>query len=262
MFGRMIWRVVQGSVPARSKASIAARLIRSLDGADRRQVQRWLSIASLDSTCEQLVAQGVRVEDVVDVGAQKGNWTRVIKRFFPAARVVMVEADRSNEGDLAAVEEQWPGSVWRAMELVGERARPGVPFHLSESGSSVLRDVSGAAARRVFLDMRTLDDVVRESPLESVDLLKIDAQGYELKILEGARNLLEDVELVLLEVSMIRLYEGCPLLSHVVAFMASRGFRAYDITEFHLRPLDGAMAQVDILFARDDSRLVGTEGWN
>ena len=57
------------------------------------------------------------------------------------------------------------------------------------------------------------------------------------------------------------LYKDSPLLADVVEFMESIHFRAYDICEFHRRPMDDAMAQIDILFARKDCSLFAREGW-
>ena len=261
MLKQMIWQAANKLVPVRFRASLATGLLRSLDAESRRRVQGWLSIVSLESTCEQLVGLGVAIDGIVDVGAHEGKWTRAVKRYFPEARVLMLEAERSKESELEKVAACWPGTVWYAIELVGEKARRGVEFHQAESGSSVLADATGGGADTVLLDMKTLDGVVSNSRVGKVDLLKIDTQGYELKILGGASRLLSTVELVLLEVSLIRLYEDSPLLADVVSFMDSHGFRAYDLCEVHLRPLDGAMAQVDVLFVRNDSRLVAREGW-
>ena len=61
---------------------------------------------------------------------------------------------------------------------------------------------------------------------------------------------------MLLEVAIIEINEGAPLLHDVVAFMKSHGLVAYDILEIHRRPLDTALNQVDIIFVREDSRLI------
>ena len=92
--------------------------------------------------------------------------------------------------------------------------------------------------------------------VEAPALLKIDAQGYELQILMGATNVLSAFEAVLLEVAIIEINEGAPLLHDVVAFMKSRGFVTYDILEIHRRPLDNALNQVDIIFIREQSQLI------
>ncbi len=98
-----------------------------------------------------------------------------------------------------------------------------------------------------------------DSMLEKVDqpaLLKIDAQGYELQILKGASTILPAFEAVLLEVAIIEVNKGAPLLHDVVAFMRANGFVSYDILEIHRRPLDQALNQVDLVFVREQSHLI------
>ena len=60
--------------------------------------------------------------------------------------------------------------------------------------------------------MRTLDEIAEKVGLTTVDLLKIDAQGYELEILRGAEALLPHVMTLLFEVTFYRQYEGGALL--------------------------------------------------
>ena len=59
---------------------------------------------------------------------------------------------------------------------------------------------------------------------------------------------------MLLEVSLFRLNGANPQLGDVVCAMRDRGYVVYDIYGGHLRPLDGALAQVDLAFVRDDGR--------
>ena len=49
--------------------------------------------------------------------------------------------------------------------------------------------------------------------------------------------------------------KGAPLLSDIVAYMVDAGFVPYDIFNLCYRPLDGALAQIDVSFVRKDSAL-------
>jgi hypothetical protein len=48
--------------------------------------------------------------------------------------------------------------------------------------------------------------------------------------------------------------KGGPQLYDVVTFMESHGFVVYDIFGAHYRPLDGAMAQVDMAFVKENNQ--------
>jgi FkbM family methyltransferase len=189
---------------------------------------------------------------VIDVGAFEGGWSRMVRRIWPASRLVMVEPNHAKQPALRELAAALPAALH--CELLGARDGEQVSFHVMESGSSVLAERSGVPRATETRVLRTLDALVGDAhgPL----LLKIDAQGYELQILEGAAQVLARAEAVLLEVALIEINERAPLLHDVVAFMKARGFVAYDILEIHRRPLDRALNQVDLIFVREESTLI------
>ena len=102
--------------------------------------------------------------------------------------------------------------------------------------------------------LRTLDSILATDNFPQPDLIKLDVQGYELEVLKGSETALAGAEAVLMEVSIVELYQESPVLHHVTAFMAERGFRAYDICSLLRRPLDRALCQIDIIFVKETSR--------
>lgn len=75
----------------------------------------------------------------------------------------------------------------------------------------------------------TLDHIVAREHLR-VDVLKVDTQGSELDILDGAQACLrESVFLAEVEVSFLERYRGQPLCHEVTAYMAARGFELLDL---------------------------------
>ena len=99
--------------------------------------------------------------------------------------------------------------------------------------------------------MVAIDDVCEEKGLMAPYLIKVDVQGGELEVLSGASRSLSDAEVVILEVSLFEFVEDGPELHDVVTFMKAKGFVAYDMFGGHTRPLDGALAQVDIVFVKE-----------
>lgn len=78
-------------------------------------------------------------------------------------------------------------------------------------------------------------------------LLKIDTQGYEEKVLVGASNFLSSVKGVLVEVSLIPLYEGQKLFDDIYEILKTRGFHLWGIFPAFVNKSNGRMLQVDLL---------------
>jgi hypothetical protein len=129
-------------------------------------------------------------------------------------------------------------------------------FPEAPTGSSVLSTWKGKGVQEVVRRMQTLDTVLAEAGMAGVDLIKLDVQGYELEVLKGAAKSLKTMQAVLMEVSLIEMYQGNPLLHDVVAFMQQQDFVTYDICSLMRRPLDSALAQVDMIFVPRSSPLV------
>eukprot|EP00928_Gymnodinium_smaydae_P062995 TRINITY_DN46705_c0_g1_i1.p1 TRINITY_DN46705_c0_g1~~TRINITY_DN46705_c0_g1_i1.p1 ORF type:complete len:577 (-),score=40.82 TRINITY_DN46705_c0_g1_i1:204-1934(-) len=73
--------------------------------------------------------------------------------------------------------------------------------------------------------------------IENVDLLKLDVQGMELAILQGAQDMLKRVLVVHAEVSFEPMYVGQPLFGDIDAFLRSHGFNFHRFLKSHKNPV-------------------------
>lgn len=250
-------------VPASVRQALLRGAFSIMPEGQRDEVRKSFQMASVEWSLRNIRALGFRPGRVVDVGAYVGNWTRMAKSIFPESKVLMVEAQPSKEPEMRrACAEHPPGEVSYRITLLGPEEREGVRFYELETGSSVLSEQSSIARTEATYPMRTLDAVLSEAGFGGADLLKLDVQGYELEVLKGAGRTLEGAEVVLMEVSLLRVNEGAPLLADVLQFMGERGFRAYDICSFIRRPLDNALWQSDFIFVRETSPLLASQSFN
>jgi FkbM family methyltransferase len=172
----------------------------------------------------------------------------------------MVEPQSARKERLLALTHALDG-VELAPVLLGATVASEVTFYRAETGSSVLRDPGNGATQSTAMQMTTLDAVTLGTGFERPDFLKLDVQGYELEVLKGGERLLESVEAVMMEVNLIAVYEGAPLVHEVVSYMAARGFRVYDVCTFFRRPYDNALWQMDMIFVRSTSALMASTRW-
>jgi FkbM family methyltransferase len=195
---------------------------------------------------------GFRPGTIIDIGANVGDWTKLIKGIFPGASVLMVEAQRELEGDLRSVASQYRDVEYR-IALLGAAKLKSVQFHVGGTGSSIYRERSNASMATFDASMTTLDEIV-PCPLRSPIFLKLDVQGAELDVLRGATATLQNTEVVQLETALLSYNEGAPTSADLIAFMDKCGFAIFDIANF-IRPNGKDLVQIDIIFVRKDSKL-------
>ena len=195
---------------------------------------------------------GLAPGTVIDVGVARG--TPDLYEAFPGLPLLLVEPLAEHEGLLQEVCAQRPGSAYA---LAAAGPAPGsleIAVHRVPECSSVLgdRDPGGEPAPRRTVPVVRIDDLVANHGLRGPFVVKVDVEGAELQVLEGARETLQSTDVVLLEVSFFELVPGGAQVAEVLAWMRDAGFAAYDIYHGHTRPLDGALAQVDVAFVRED----------
>ena len=83
-------------------------------------------------------------------------------------------------------------------------------------------------------------------------LIKVDVQGAELSVMDGAEGILQETEVIILEVSLFKTMSTNPEIHDVLGYMRKRGFVTYDIFGFRYRPLDGALSQIDMVFVKEN----------
>lgn len=83
--------------------------------------------------------------------------------------------------------------------------------------------------RTEAVETRRLDDIPETA---GVDFLKLDVQGGELMVLQGAETRLKDVLVIHTEVEFIPLYKGQPLFADIDIFVRSHGFALHKLKLF------------------------------
>jgi FkbM family methyltransferase len=201
---------------------------------------------------------------VVDVGANDGWFARLVFRFAPEASVLSFEPLRSQHARLAKMKTQFSQYDYR-VSAVGDCASMVRINEYETSGlSSVLKlnnseyqyagDVFGTKVVAEYevecvpLDKYAGDFAARSKALT---LLKIDTQGYELKVLQGATDLLRSrfFDYVLVEILTVEKYEKAPSFLDIFTLLASHGYHLADIHPSY-REANGWLTEFDCVFSK------------
>ena len=202
--------------------------------------------------------RGYQPSVVYDVGAAAGTWTRMAIEFWPRASFVCFEPLEERRAALEVLAAAHPGQVIVQPCGVGD-----ADAELSLGVTDFLWDSSfayaGKSARRHMV--RRLDALHQEGRIPRPSFVKIDVQGFEMRVMEGGREVVSGADFILMECNFFAFCGDMRTLDETVAFMSARGFIPYEFVDFLRRPLDGAMGQCDILFARRDHPLRNDRRW-
>jgi FkbM family methyltransferase len=223
----------------------------------RQSIKRKLFVVQdMTARLKNLQRAGFTPTGVIDGGAYQGDWTKEIWAVWPQVPVAIVEPLEARQAGLKSLAQTVVGTFVVPNALA---AQSGVThFALGETNSGIVSEAS--AGTTVEVSCTTLETLLEEHPSFKPNFLKLDLQGHELPALKGAGARLQQFEVVLLEVSVIRIGE-VPSFSEMDQFMISQGFRIYDVIPQYYRPLDGALWQMDVFFVRNDSPLVASREW-
>jgi FkbM family methyltransferase len=202
-----------------------------------------------------------KVNVVLDVGANVGQFARELrKQSGYRGRIVSFEPMRDAHEALQRAAASDP--AWDVARRSAIGARCGViTINVSRNSvsSSVLEmlDAHASAAPQSHYEaseevpLATLDSLAAEI-IHPGDrpFLKIDTQGYESEVLDGASGLLRRTVGVQLEMSLIPLYGGQKLMPELTQRVTAAGFELWDIAPTFADPRSGRMLQVDATFFR------------
>lgn len=209
---------------------------------------------SLAEAYAHLSGLGFQPKTVVDVGVASG--TQELYQAFPDSFFVLIEPLKAFEPQLLSILERYKGLyvLAAAGAKTGQALFHAHPNHLE--GSSLYKESIDPEAdgEEISVPMIRVDDILAEQGLQGPFLLKVDVQGAELQVLEGAQRTLTQTEVVVLEASLFAFLQGAPQFFDVIGYMKERGFVVYDLIPGWHRPLDNALAQVDLVFVKEEGR--------
>lgn len=203
------------------------------------------------------IRNGMHANTVVDVGAAFGNWTRMCMGLLPWAKYVLIEPLEQYDKWLIPLQKQFP-DVERVKAAAATASGSTTMFlHEDWVGSSLYLEEEGPAVdgTPMRVDLTTVDEILAQRSLSGPFLLKVDVQGAELQVLEGATATLRHTEYALVETSLFQFFKSGPLIHDVISFMKQQGFVIYDILSPAYRPLDNALGQIDLAFVPERSVL-------
>lgn len=215
-----------------------------------------LALGVVPGVEHQTALKGLGFDGIIDVGANRGQFTLAMRLCLPNVPVVAFEPVPSEARAFRKVHAK-AVNVTLIDTAVGETAGEAI-LHLSNCADSSSLLPIGREHIRLYPDtaevgkltvlVKRLDDFAGYWHGKGRQLLKLDVQGFELQVLRGALNTLDTCAHVYVECSEVSLYDGQSLRSEVQAFLEGAGFRLAGC--FNPTLAEGKLVQADYLFSR------------
>jgi FkbM family methyltransferase len=206
---------------------------------------------------DRLTEHGITT--VIDVGANTGQYATKLLEARYRGTIVSVEPLREPYEQLAGQAAKRPN--WEAVHAAMS-AEPGtLTVHIAgnSQSSSVLPMLdlhASAAPKSQYIGVEdvpasTVDELLGERGIDpTACFLKIDVQGYESAVLDGAARTLPALAMVELELSLAPLYDGQALMPELVQRMADNGLVPWAFNPTFADARTGQLLQVDGVFIR------------
>lgn len=197
---------------------------------------------------------------LLDVGANTGQYVQIMRSYGYSGRVVSFEPLGDVYRQLqahAAADEAWETvhcalGAEEDLSTINVAVNPQCSSLLPVQDEFVSASPSSAFVAQEQVRVRRLDqEFPRFYQPGDRPYLKIDAQGFEKKVLEGAGSALDHIVGVQMELSLVSLYEGETLLDEMIQYMRDHDFILRSIEPVHVVKETGHMLQVDGVFFRE-----------
>ena len=208
------------------------------------EVNRFSEGMSLDAALTRLQAKQIQIKTVVDVGASDGRWTKSVRPFYPDAHYLLIDANGIHEPALSRLVENDPAIEY---VIAAAGAHQGeIDFDARDQFGGVALD--DATDYSVKLPVITVDQAVAEKGLSGPFLLKLDTHGFEVPIFEGAKAILAQTDIIVVETYNFEITDSSLRFAEMVAYLDTCGFRPIDMCEPLFRPQDKSLWQFDLIF--------------
>ncbi len=202
-----------------------------------------------------------KIDLVLDVGANAGQSAKKIFASGYKGRIISFEPVPGPFKKLkskAAKNPQWSVIQAAIGEMDGE-----IEIYVAENleSSSILpmlpRHKEAAPDSKEIGVIKTpllrLDSLKEEGKIGNQDciFLKIDVQGFELQVIKGSLEILNQVHVIQLEMSLVPLYEGSPLFEEVLSTLKQYGFSLFSLIPGFSDPDTGQLLQMDGIFIQE-----------
>jgi FkbM family methyltransferase len=200
-----------------------------------------------------------QIDLLIDVGANTGQYSCLMRDYGYKGRIISFEPLIDAYNKLIQLKENDP--LWDAFNFaLGDKHEKSFINISGNSYSSSILDMldthldsapeSKYIARQEIL-IKKLDEIFTDISNESSNImLKMDVQGFEKEVLDGAKNCINQVDIIQLEMSIKPLYKDELILCEMINYLDKLNFELFSLENGYFDSDTGQLLQVDGIFSR------------
>jgi len=208
-----------------------------------------------------MLLSGVARPIIFDVGANKGDITKQYRVLFPNGMVYAFEPFPESYARLVQATQADPLVFPQPIALGSEAGKFAMQANLSSFTNSLLETDEAAGtywgsgmvetSSRIEVEVTTLEAFCRSHQIDHIDILKLDTQGTETRILRGASGLLCEarITVVYTELLMVPTYKGQGKVHEMLKLLEDNNYVPLSFYNPTHRD-DGRLLQMDAIFVK------------
>lgn len=185
---------------------------------------------------DNIKSMGFVPKHIIDVGANHGTWTRETLKYFPEAYYTLIEPQEWLKPSLQDILDVNSKVTFNAVGA-GDKSGSFMFTIVNRDDSCSFRyteeEAKAGGFKQVEIPIVTLNEIVsNNATLPFPDLVKIDAEGLDINVLEGASDLMGKTEVFLVEAALFCKEFDNSLLK-MVDYMDKKGYSLFEITDLN-----------------------------
>lgn len=193
----------------------------------------------------------VEIKSVIDVGASDGSWSKKCMKFYPDRRYHLIEAQMEHEKALKEFAKN-NENISYSIEAAGDE--DGELFFDARSLFGGLALHKQTSENEIRVKSVKIDTLVKRWNLQPPYLIKLDTHGFEIPILDGASDALQNTNLIICEAYNFLIAKGSVRFYDLCWYMEEKGFLPIDLVDLTLRKKDNSLWQMDLFFVKNNRK--------
>lgn len=187
----------------------------------------------------------IKPKNIFDVGANKGEWSQLVSQLYPSCTIHAFEIVPSTYKELVTNTKQLSNIIPNNVGLSDQNGFITISLRERDTSTATGCKIDGMRFHDEYYNQEITCKVTRaldylnEKNIESIDFLKVDVEGMDLKVIKGFKDKIRIVRVIQFEYGIFNIASH-DLLSDFCRYLNSYGFvvgkifpRHVDFFEYH-----------------------------